>query len=151
MIRAKENILANHTDYKPGQLIHGLSESQERQLVRSNSAEYVSEDATENAPVSASPQIAQPPKPALPDEPSMNWNKIKLLGQARKLGLTVEDTMTKQEILDVIKANPDAKPPKEDDAAEKKTPAVTRLPENAPTNVPQAPSQPGEGDDAQNH
>ena len=142
MIKAKSHILANGSHFDAGQVVTGLSEAQEKQLVDAGSAEYTGE---KSAPVVATP--ATPAKPVANEAPDKSWTKVKLLGHARKLGLIVEDTMTKAEIVKIIESNPQASEPAEDEGAEEKTPAVTHLPENAPTVVPQA--KDGGADDEQ--
>ena len=53
-------------------------------------------------------------------KPSLEWGKIKLLGEARRRGLVADETMTPEELLAMIEVTPE--PPADDS----EVPAVTR-------------------------
>jgi hypothetical protein len=148
MLKAKSNIRHNGTDYLAGELLPEMDEKQAQALVSAGVAELV------NAPVfnpekAAKKEAAEkaPKKTIKSEKPSDEWTKQRLLGYARSLGLTADDTLNKKEILELIKNAPETPAtnanPDEELAS---TPAVTVNPNYV---APEPPADAPEGDDTQ--
>lgn len=67
-------------------------------------------------------------------KPNLNWGKTRLLGEARKRGLKVDETMTPAELLAAIKKSPAAP---DDEGKPEDVPATTRTSVEVP-DVPEA-------------
>lgn len=77
------------------------------------------------------------PKKEVSKEPSAEWGKTRLLGEARKRGIKADETMTVPELLDAIAK---AEPAKDEDGDPADVPAVTRT--SVPSqDVPAAPEK----------
>jgi hypothetical protein len=119
MIKAKSNILHNGSLYKTGDVFE-MDDASEKKLIIAGSAEAYNGEPVTPKKVEVKVKVVAG---ATPDE---TWTKVKILGYARSIGVTADQTLTKKELLKLIESAPIAPP-----VAEGNVPAVT-VNENAP-------------------
>lgn len=113
MYKATCNLLRNGVKFGAGDIMpENLTEKEISQLLAEKMIEVI-EESTEEVEKVKGPKKEKKVIVNADGNVSEDWSKVKLVGTARNLGLTADQTMTKKELVKMIKNAPPAKPIKE--------------------------------------
>lgn len=137
MIKAKSSIIHNGKMFAAGDILPSdMSSKEQQQLIDSGVAEFTKEATPKAAPKPRAKVAAKPSKSKSASKreatqketvdnskPNRNWGKTRLIGEGRRRGLKLDETMMPDEMVAAILAAPELPP---DDSQADDTPAVTR-------------------------